>query len=212
MSTAGSASSATRSSKWVILVLASCGIAVSLMQTLVVPLLPDFPRLLHTTAANAGWLVTAPLVAGAVCAPVTGRLGDMYGKRRMLLLSLATMAVGSAIGAVSDDFTAVLVGRVLQGAAVGVVPLGISIMRDELPEEQVGSGVALMSATLGIGGAVGLPVTGVVAQELDWHWLFAGAMVFALVEIALILKVVPSPRCAPAASSTSSARSACRWP
>ncbi|WP_245776141.1 MFS transporter [Saccharopolyspora flava] len=171
--------------------LASCGIAVSLMQTLVVPLLPEFPHLLHTTAANAGWLVTAPLVAGAVCAPVTGRLGDMYGKRRMLLVSLATMALGSAIGALNDDFTAVLIGRVLQGAAVGVVPLGISIMRDELPEDQVGSGVALMSATLGIGGAVGLPITGVVAQELDWHWLFAGAMVFALVEIALILKVVP---------------------
>ncbi|TWG07447.1 MFS transporter [Saccharopolyspora dendranthemae] len=191
MNPAGSATSATRSSRSVIFVLASCGIAVSLMQTLVVPLLPEFPHLLNTTAANAGWLVTAPLVAGAVCAPVTGRLGDMFGKRRMLLLSLATMALGSAVGAVSDDFAAVLVGRVLQGAAVGVVPLGISIMRDELPEEKVGSGVALMSATLGIGGAVGLPITGVVAQELNWHWLFAGAMVFALLEIALILRVVP---------------------
>ncbi|GAA2361766.1 MFS transporter [Saccharopolyspora halophila] len=184
-------SAAPRNSKIVILILASCGIAVSLMQTLVVPLLPEFPRLLNTTASNAGWLVTAPLVAGAVCSPVTGRLGDMYGKRKMLLLSLAVMAVGSSIGIVSDDFTAVLVGRVLQGAAVGVVPLGISIMRDELPEQQVPTGVALMSATLGIGGAVGLPLTGAVAQLLNWHWLFAGAMLFALVEIVLILRVVP---------------------
>ncbi|MEV0698286.1 MFS transporter [Saccharopolyspora sp. NPDC050389] len=182
---------AQRRSRLVIGVLASCGIAVSLMQTLVVPLLPEFPRLLDTSRSNAGWLVTAPLVAGAVCAPVLGRLGDMYGKRRMLLISLATMAVGSAIGAVSDDFTAVLVGRVLQGAAVGVVPLGISIMRDELPEDRVGSGVAFMSATLGIGGAVGLPVTGVVAENLNWHWLFAGAAVFAIAEIGLILWVVP---------------------
>ncbi|MBB5157750.1 MFS transporter [Saccharopolyspora phatthalungensis] len=178
-------------SKIVIAVLASCGIAVSLMQTLVVPLLPEFPRLLGTTPSNAGWLVTASLVAGSVCAPVAGRLGDMYGKRRMLLISLAIMGVGSAIGAVSDDFAAVLVGRVLQGAAVGVVPLGISIMRDELPEHQVGSGVALMSATLGIGGAVGLPVTGVVAERLNWHWLFAGAAVFAIIEMVLILRVVP---------------------
>ncbi|PKW15804.1 MFS transporter [Saccharopolyspora spinosa] len=182
---------ASRRSRLVIGVLASCGIAVSLMQTLVVPLLPEFPRLLDTSTSNAGWLVTAPLVAGAVCAPVLGRLGDMYGKRWMLLISLATMAVGSAIGAVSDDFAAVLVGRVLQGAAVGVVPLGISIMRDELPEDRVGSGVALMSATLGIGGAVGLPVTGVVAENLNWHWLFVGAAVFAIVEIVLILRVVP---------------------
>ncbi|MER7012457.1 MFS transporter [Saccharopolyspora sp. NPDC000359] len=175
----------------VIGVLASCGIAVSLMQTLVVPLLPEFPRLLDTTPANAAWLITATLVAGAVCAPVLGRLGDMYGKRRMLLVSLAAMAVGSAIGAVSDDFGAVLVGRVLQGAAIGVVPLGISIMRDELPEERITSGVALMSATLGIGGAVGLPVTGLVAEHLDWHWLFAGAALFSVVEFTLVRLVVP---------------------
>jgi MFS family permease len=192
MPSPGSTTSASpRNSKIVIVVLASCGIAVSLMQTLVVPLLPDFPRLLHTSSSNAGWLVTAPLVAGAVCSPVTGRLGDMYGKRKMLLLSLAVMAVGSAIGAVSDDFALVLFGRVLQGAAVGVVPLGISIMRDELPERQVPTGVALMSATLGIGGAVGLPLTGAVAELLNWHWLFAGAMIFALLEIVLILRVVP---------------------
>ncbi|WP_439332503.1 MFS transporter [Saccharopolyspora antimicrobica] len=175
----------------VIGVLASCGIAVSLMQTLVVPLLPEFPRFLNTTPANAAWLITATLVAGAVCAPVLGRLGDMYGKRRMLLVSLAAMALGSAIGAVSDDFGAVLVGRVLQGAAIGVVPLGISIMRDELPEERITSGVALMSATLGIGGAVGLPVTGLVAEHFNWHWLFAGAAVFSLIEFALVRLVVP---------------------
>ncbi|GAA0503160.1 MFS transporter [Saccharopolyspora subtropica] len=191
MSSATPASPASRRSKLVIGVLASCGIAVSLMQTLVVPLLPEFPRLLGTSRSNAGWLVTATLVAGAVCAPVLGRLGDMYGKRRMLLISLATMAAGSAIGAVSDDFAAVLVGRVLQGAAIGVVPLGISIMRDELPEDRVGSGVALMSATLGIGGAVGLPVTGLVAEELNWHWLFAGAALFAVAEFVLVRLVVP---------------------
>ncbi|MCI2420758.1 MFS transporter [Saccharopolyspora sp. K220] len=192
MSSAASASPApARRSKIVIGVLASCGIAVSLMQTMVVPLLPEFPRLLDTTRSNAAWLVTATLVAGAVCSPVLGRLGDMYGKRRMLLVALAMMSVGSAIGAVSDEFIAVLVGRVLQGAAIGVVPLGISIMRDELPEDRMGSGIALMSATLGIGGAVGLPVTGLVAENLNWHWLFAGATLFGIGEILLVRLVVP---------------------
>ncbi|GAA4883518.1 MFS transporter [Saccharopolyspora cebuensis] len=180
-----------RHSRTVIGVLASCGIAVSLMQTLVVPLLPEFPRLLDTTPGNAAWLVTAALISGAVFSPVLGRLGDMYGKRRMLLVALGLMALGSAIGAVTDDFAAVLVGRVLQGTAVGVVPLGISIMRDLLPEDKVASGVALMSATLGIGGAIGLPITGVVAQHLSWHWLFAGAVAFALLEMLLVRRIVP---------------------
>ncbi|TQF69453.1 MFS transporter [Rhodococcus spelaei] len=161
------------------------------MQTIVMPLLPEFPRLLNTTPTNAAWLVTANLIAGAVCAPVLGRLGDMFGKRRMLLVALAVMVAGSMLGAVSDDFLVVLVARALQGAAMGVVPLGISIMRDELPEEKVGSGIALMSSTLGAGGAIGLPLTGVVAENLSWHWLFGGAAVLGVVELVAIWRLVP---------------------
>lgn len=174
----------------VIGVLASCGIVVSLMHTLVVPLLPLFPALLDTTPGNVAWLVTATLLSGAVCAPVLGRLGDMYGKRRMLVIALAMMTVGSALGALSAEFAVVLAGRVLQGAALGVIPLGISIMRDLLPEDSVGSGTALMSATLGTGGAVGLPLSGLVAQRASWQWLFAGAALLGLVQIALVLSVV----------------------
>ncbi|GAA4482175.1 MFS transporter [Rhodococcus olei] len=182
---------ASASVRLVVLALASCGIAVSLMQTIVVPLLPEFPHLLHTTAGGAAWLVTANLIAGAVCAPVLGRLGDMYGKRRLLLVALAMMVVGSVLGTVSNQFTVILVARALQGAAMGVVPLGISIMRDELPDDRVGGGIALMSSTLGAGGAIGLPLTGVVAENLSWHWLFGGAAALGLVEMIAIWWVVP---------------------
>ncbi|MFF0815246.1 MFS transporter [Rhodococcus sp. NPDC003318] len=179
------------SARLVVLALASCGLVVSLMQTIVMPLLPEFPRLLNTTPAGAAWLVTANLIAGAVCAPVLGRLGDMFGKRRLLLVALAVMVAGSALGALSDAFVVVLIARALQGAAMGVVPLGISIMRDELPPERVGGGIALMSSTLGAGGAIGLPLTGVVAEHFSWHWLFGGAAVFGLIEMLLIWRVVP---------------------
>lgn len=185
------ATHSTTSARLVVIALASCGIAVSLMQTIVMPLLPEFPRLLNTSASNAAWLVTATLIAGAVCAPVFGRLGDMFGKRRMLLIALAIMVVGSALGAVSDEFVVVLVARALQGVAMGVIPLGISIMRDELPEEKVGSGIALMSSTLGAGGAIGLPLTGVVAEHLSWHWLFGGAAVLGIIEIITVWSLVP---------------------
>lgn len=171
--------------------LASCGIVVSLMQTIVMPLLPEFPRLLNTTTSGAAWLVTANLIAGAVCAPVLGRLGDMYGKRRLLLVALGVMAAGSALGALSNVFAVVLVARALQGAAMGVVPLGISIMRDELPEERVAGGIALMSSTLGAGGAIGLPLTGVVAEHFSWHWLFAGAAALGLLGMVAIWRLVP---------------------
>jgi MFS family permease len=174
----------------VIGVLASCGLAVSLMQTLVVPLLPVFPRLLSASPATVAWLVTATLVAAAVCAPVLGRLGDMYGKRRMLLVGLGIVTVGSALGAAAPNVGVLIAARALQGAAMGVIALGISVMRDVLPSERVGSGIALMSSSLGIGGAIGLPLTGVVAQQASWRWLFAGAAVLGAVQFLLVLLVV----------------------
>jgi predicted MFS family arabinose efflux permease len=174
----------------VIGVLASCGLAVSLMQTLVVPLLPQFPHLLGASPATVAWLVTATLVSAAVCAPVLGRLGDMHGKRRILLIALAVVTAGSALGAVAPNVGVLIAARTLQGVAMGVIALGISVMRDVLPPGKVGSGIALMSSSLGIGGAIGLPLTGVVAQQASWRWLFAGAAVLSAVQFVLVLLVV----------------------
>ena len=175
----------------VIGLLCASGLAVSLVQTIVVPLLPQFPHLLDTTPSTVSWLITATLVAGAVSAPVFGRLGDMYGKRKILLFSLALVAVGSVLGAAAPDISVMLVGRVLQGAAFGVIALGISIIRDELPEEKVGAGIALMSSSLGIGAAVGLPLAGVVAQVVSWRWLFLGVGLIGFLLVAGVKAYVP---------------------
>ncbi|MEJ8278675.1 MFS transporter [Pseudonocardia spirodelae] len=177
-----------------ITVLASCGLLVSLVQTMVVPLLPRFPELLGVTPSTASWLITANLVAGAVSAPVLGRLGDMFGKRRMLMVALALVGAGSLLGALAPGIGLLLVARVLQGAAFGVIALGMSLMRDVLPADRVGSGVGLMSSSLGFGGAIGLPVTGVVAQFAGWRWLFAGAAVLGVVQILLVRRLVAESR------------------
>ncbi|OPF80701.1 MFS transporter [Streptomyces antioxidans] len=175
----------------VVAVLAFGGIVVSLMQTLVVPLVPDLPGLLHTSASDASWAITATLLAGAVATPVLGRLGDMYGKRRTLLLSLSMLVVGSVVCALSDTLTPMIVGRALQGFSAGVIPLGISIMRDELPAERLGSAMALMSSSLGVGGALGLPGAAVLAEHADWHVLFWVSASLGTVVIALVLALVP---------------------
>ena len=100
------------------------------------------------------------------------------------------MAVGSALGALAPDVGTLIVARALQGASLGVIPLGISIMRDVLPEGRVGSGVALMSSSLGIGGAIGLPLTGLVAEHASWRWLFGGAAVLGALLVAAVLRWV----------------------
>ncbi|AQW48074.1 MFS transporter permease [Streptomyces hygroscopicus] len=175
----------------VVAVLAFGGIVVSLMQTLVVPLIPDLPGLLHTSASDASWAITATLLAGAVATPVLGRLGDMYGKRRTLLLSLTMLVIGSVVCALSDALAPMIVGRALQGFSAGVIPLGISIMRDELPAERLGSAMALMSSSLGVGGALGLPGAAALAEHADWHVLFWVSASLGVVVIALVLALVP---------------------
>ncbi|WP_330455911.1 MFS transporter [Streptomyces sp. NBC_00820] len=153
-------------------VLASGGILMAVMQTVVVPLLPDLPRLTGASAAAVSWMVTATLLSGAVLTPVLGRAGDMYGKRRVLIAALALMTAGSVLCALSSDIGVLIAARALQGAAASVVPLSISILRDELPPERRGSAVALMSSTVGIGAALGLPLAAVVVQYADWHTMF----------------------------------------
>ncbi|WP_433859487.1 MFS transporter [Streptomyces kronopolitis] len=175
----------------VVPVLAFAGITVAVMQTLLVPVIKDLPVLLNTAPGNATWVLTATLLAGAVATPIMGRLGDLNGKRRMLLTSLAVMVVGSLVCAFTDDLVTMIVGRALQGFAMGAIPLGIGIMRDELPRERLGSAMGLMSSSIGVGGGLALPVAALVAQHADWHTLFFGAAGLGVLSIVLTLLVVP---------------------
>lgn len=179
------------SSRRLVAVLASAGIVVSLMQSIVIPLVPELPLLLHSTASNTSWAITVTLLAAAVATPTVGRLGDMVGKRRMLLVSLALLVAGSVVGGLSTSLVPLIVGRALQGLAAGVVPLGISIMRDELPADRLPGATAMMSSSLGVGGALGLPLAALVAQAFDWHVLFWGAGGLGVICLVLVFKLVP---------------------
>ncbi|MEU6471325.1 MFS transporter [Streptomyces massasporeus] len=153
-------------------VLAFGGILMAVMQTVVVPLLPDLPRLTGASAGTVSWMVTATLLSGAVLTPVLGRAGDMYGKRRVLMAALGLMTAGSVLCALTSDIAVLIAARTLSGAAAAVVPLSISILRDELPPQRRGSAVALMSSTVGIGAALGLPLAAVIVQYANWHTMF----------------------------------------
>lgn len=173
-------------------VLALAGIVAALMQTLVVPLIGDLPKLLDTSASNASWVITATLLAGAVATPVAGRLGDTLGKRRVLLVSVIPLIVGSVVCALASSVVPMIVGRGLQGLGMGVVPLGISLLRDILPAEKLGGSIALMSASMGVGGALGLPFSAAVAENASWRVLFWVAAALSVVVGALIWRVAPA--------------------
>ncbi|WP_404289852.1 MFS transporter [Glutamicibacter arilaitensis] len=172
-------------------ILALCGMVVALQQTLVIPLLPDFPVILDVSAEDSSWLVTATLLSAAIFTPVISRMADMYGKRKMLLLALAVMTLGSLVAAIGGTFGALIAGRAMQGFASSLIPVGISVLRDELPKEKVASAVALMSATLGIGSALGMPMSGLLYNAFGWEslfWVSAGLGLVFLVGVLLLVK------------------------
>ncbi|MET7655180.1 MULTISPECIES: MFS transporter [unclassified Streptomyces] len=175
----------------VIATLAFAGTTAAIMQTLVTPLIAELPQILDTSSSNAAWVITVTLLVAAVCVPVVGRLGDLVGKRRMLLACSVPLIVGSVVCAFASDVVTMIVGRGLQGMGMGMVPLGIALLRDVVPAEKLSGSIALVSASMGIGGAIGLPLAAAVAQYANWRVLFWGSAALAAVVAVLIYLLVP---------------------
>ncbi|MFA1549652.1 MFS transporter [Actinomadura chokoriensis] len=176
----------------VVATLAFAGITAAIMQTLVTPLIADLPRILHTSPSNSAWVITVTLLVGAVCVPVFGRLGDLVGKRPMLLVCAAPLIAGSVVCALSSSVVPMIIGRGLQGMGMGMVPLGIALLRDVVPPAKLSSSIAMVSASMGIGGGLGLPVAAAVAEYTSWRVLFWGATAMAVIIAVLIWRLIPN--------------------
>jgi len=179
-----------RSSRLITAILCLSGTVVALQQTMVIPLLPDFPKILGVSADDASCSSTVTPIMSAVRTPNVPRRADTFGKRRRMLISMTMIVVGSLVAAIGGNFVALLIGRGLQGFAISMIPVGISIMHDELPKEKVASATALMSATLGIGSALGLPLSGLIFEHLGWpaiFWLSAIVGVLLIIAVAVVV-------------------------
>jgi EmrB/QacA subfamily drug resistance transporter len=177
-----------------LLILSIAALAFSLAQTMLIPALGELTHRLDTDASGIAWVLTGYLLAAAVATPIAGRLGDMFGKRRMLVLSLSVFGIGSLVAALGGSLETVVIGRVLQGFGGGVFPLCFGIIRDEFPRERVAGSIGLISAIFGIGGGAGLIAGGLIADHLSYHWIFwVGAMSAAIAAVAIELWVPESP-------------------
>ncbi len=167
---------------------------VSLSQSLLIPVLPALPAQLNTSSETVQWLLTSTLLVAAVAVPVMGRLGDMWGKRLMLLVAVAAMLVGSLITALSNDVVILIIGRSIQGISAAAIPLGISLLATLLPRNRRATAMATISAMLGVGGALGLPFAGLLAESGDFHVLFWVTAAGSAIAFVGILTLVPEPR------------------
>jgi EmrB/QacA subfamily drug resistance transporter len=177
-----------------LLPLAGAGLAYALAQTMVIPALPDLQRELGADPADATWLLTAFLLTSSVATPLFGRLGDMHGKERWLLISLAVFGVGSVVAALGSSLEVLILGRAIQGAGGAIFPLAIGIIRDEFPPDEVATGIGTISATFGIGGGAGLVLAGVLVDHFDVSWIFwLSVITTALAALAVWVWVPESP-------------------
>ncbi|MDX6452878.1 MAG: hypothetical protein QOH16_2927 [Gaiellaceae bacterium] len=172
-------------------VLALAGLAYALQQTMILPALPSLQRDMHTSTAWATWLFTAFLLVSAVATPVLGKLGDQYGKERLLLVSLLVFFVGCVAAIFAWNIWSLIVFRGIQGFGGAVFPLSFAIVFDEFPPEKVGAGVGLVSAILGIGGGLGLVLSGALVEYASWRWLFIVGALFVGVAAIGVWRFVP---------------------
>jgi len=165
--------SARRSSPAVTLaVLSLAAGAYSVLSSAVIPALPTIRTELHASETGVTWLLTGFLLSASVGTAIIGKLGDMYGKQRLLVWTLLILTAGTLLAALSDSLAVLIIARVIQGVAGGIFPLSYSIARDEFPPDRVAGSIGLMSAILGVGGGFGLVLGGLIDEHLSWHWLF----------------------------------------
>ncbi|MGC4940645.1 MFS transporter [Kribbella sp. DT2] len=181
----------TTSPRLTLAVLATVVAAFSMLQSLVTPALPVMQHDLHTSASTVTWVFTALLLSVSVATPLLGRIGDMVGKERTLLIGLVALAVGCLLAALAPNIGVLIAARVIQGLGGAVFPLSFGIIRDEFPAERVPSVVGIVSAVIAAGGGLGIVLAGPIVEALGWRWLFWIPLIVVSIAAVLVRRFVP---------------------
>ena len=161
-----------------------------LLQSLTVPVLTTIQAELDTDQQTVTWVLTAYLLSASICTPLLGRVGDVVGKTRMLVLCLVLLSAGSLMAALAPNVAWMIAARVVQGAGGGVLPLSFGIIRDEF-DEKMNSALSVLASLTAVGFGVGIVVAGPIVDGLGYHWLFLIPMIATSVAALTAFLVVP---------------------
>jgi EmrB/QacA subfamily drug resistance transporter len=176
-------------------VVLSAGVAAfALLQSLVIPVLTTVQHELHTTQGAATWVLTAYLLSASIMTPILGRVGDMIGKKRVFVATLVALAVGSLLAGLATSIGVLIVARVIQGIAGGMLPVAFGIIRDEFPAEKVSGAVGSIAALTAVGAGLGIVLAGPIVDVLGYRWLFWLPMILTIIAaVSAVLFVPESP-------------------
>ncbi|MDM4762806.1 MFS transporter [Galbitalea sp. SE-J8] len=182
----------TPSSRRTFLALAFTVLTFATLQSLLVPVLPTIQADLKTDAAGVTWTVTSWLITAAVATPLLGRVGDLVGKRRVFLISVAAVAAGSIVAAFAPTLSVLIVARVVQGLGGAMFPLAFGLLRDALPASALPAGIGGVSAMTAIGSGLGTVLAGPLSAAIGWRGLFLIPIVGMAVGAVLTVRWVPA--------------------
>lgn len=171
--------------------LSLAGFSYAVSQTLLIPSLPDIEEAFHTTPSGVTTLMTAFWICGALTAGVFGRLGDMFGKRRMIVAQMALFSLGAVVCGLAPALPLMIAGRILMGCGMGIFPLAYSLIADELPPRKVVGAIALLGGTIAAGAAIGQSTGGLVTDGLGFRWIFWISLIMGALSIVALLAFVP---------------------
>jgi MFS family permease len=175
-------------------VLALGALDFGLEQSIIVPALPALAAHYDTSIAGATWLGAAFILAAAVAVPLCGRLGDLVGKKRMILVSLALFAVGSVVCAVSTSIGLAVAGRVIQGLGAAVVPLALGLARDTVSRSELPKVIGIVAGAGSVGAALGFLLSGVLVDAFSppaIFWFLGGAGAVLGIAVAVVAPESP---------------------
>jgi MFS family permease len=174
----------------VLLVVTTVALLINYVETMVIPGLPSMQTDLQTTPSVASWITSALLIVGATSAPLFGKLGDSYGKKKMLMVALGFYMVGVGIAGFATNIYLLIVARAIQGVGFAIIPLGISIISDTFPKERIATAQGIISSTFAVGSALGLVLGAYIIQSLTWHYAFYTAFILSIVMFAVVYKTL----------------------
>lgn len=173
------------------LVLAVGAASFAMLQSLLAPVLPTLQSELNTSQSAVSWVLIAWLLSAAVATPILGKVGDMIGKAKTLVLALAAIGLGSLIAGLAPSIELVIAGRIVQGLGGAIVPLSFGIIRDEFLPARVPSAVGILSAVIAVGSGVGTILAGPIVELFGWHGLFWVPLAVVAVTATLAQFFVP---------------------
>jgi MFS family permease len=189
--TAPSSSPAISRSAWIILiVLSSVGLIPMYGETVIIPAIPDFIKEFGISYTTSSWILAAFLIAGAVMTPISGKLSDIYGKKKIILVIMCIYTIGVALGGFASNISFMIIARILQGIGISMFPIAFGMLKLQFPKEKLSIAQGIFAGVFTAGSAIGLALGGTIIYHYGWHFALLSMVPAAIILILIVRKFI----------------------